>query len=345
MSKQKVVLVTGAAGFIGFHLVKLLLKQNIAVVGFDNLNDYYDVNLKKSRVRELGINSKDFTNYTIHSTTNQNFSFFKGSLEAEETWNLLEENFEVTDVIHLAAQAGVRYSIEKPRKYISANVLGYLNVLEFCRENEIKKLIYASSSSVYGMDSTQPFSESEKCDKPVSLYAATKRSNELIAHTYFHLYGIESIGLRFFTVYGPWGRPDMAPFLFTKAAFENQPIKVFNNGNQSRDFTYVEDIVKGVFQVYEQTEKIKGATVCNIGNGSPVALMDFIETIEKAAGVVLEKKYLPAQSGDVSVTYANTQRLENEFGYAPKTNLTSGITQFVDWYKKYYQIENSPQLK
>ncbi len=345
MHKQKVILVTGAAGFIGFHLVKLLIKHGKAVVGFDNLNDYYDVQLKEDRIRELGISTKTYEDFIPHSNRNQTFTFFKGSLEAEETWDLLTEKFEVTDVIHLAAQAGVRYSLEKPRKYISANVLGFLNVLEFCRESEIKKLIYASSSSVYGMDSTQPFSESEKCDKPVSLYAATKRSNELIAHTYCHLYGIESIGLRFFTVYGPWGRPDMAPFLFTKAAFSNQPIKVFNNGNQSRDFTFVEDIVKGVFQVHQQQEKIVGATVCNIGNGSPVALMDFIETIEKAAGAVLEKKYLPAQSGDVAITYANTQRLESEFGYAPNTSLSLGITQFVEWYKKYYRLENTPQLK
>lgn len=338
MAKQKALLVTGAAGFIGYHLVKLLLAKGETVVGFDNLNDYYDVNLKIARLTDLNISATNFTNFKIFPATNASFYFFKGGLEDEKTWQTISENFEIKSVIHLAAQAGVRYSLEQPRKYISSNVLGFLNVLEFCRENSLQKLIYASSSSVYGMESAQPFSESESCDKPVSLYAATKRSNELMAQTYFHLYGIESVGLRFFTVYGPWGRPDMAPFLFTKAALENEPIKVFNNGNQQRDFTFVDDIVAGVCQVFDQPEHIIGATVCNIGNGSPVALMDFISTIEIAAGATLQKNYLPAQPGDVEVTFADTTQLQSRFGYQPKTDLNQGIKSFVDWYKTYYLV-------
>lgn len=340
MTKPKVTLVTGAAGFIGFHLVKHLVATGVSVVGFDSLNDYYDVSLKIARLKELGIADKTLVDFQPIKSTSLDFQFFKGGLEDEQTWQLLNERFHVESVISLAAQAGVRYSLEQPRKYISSNVLGFLNVLEFCRENELKKLIYASSSSVYGMDSTQPFSETESCDKPVSLYAATKRSNELMAHTYFHLYGIESIGLRFFTVYGPWGRPDMAPFIFTKAAFENTPIKVFNNGNQSRDFTFVDDIVKGIVQVFQKPEAIAGAFVCNIGNGSPVALLDFIAEIERAAQSTLEKVFHPAQPGDVEVTFADTSQLKNKFGYAPSTNLQEGIASFVDWYKEYYFSKN-----
>jgi len=337
-NKTKAILVTGAAGFIGFHMVKKLNAQNLCVVGFDSLNDYYDVNLKKNRVRALGIETDNFTDFELHSTKNKLFHFFKGELESAQSWQLLQEAFEITSIIHLAAQAGVRYSLDQPRKYISANVLGFLNVLEFCRENNLKKLIYASSSSVYGMESQQPFSENEACDKPVSLYAATKKSNELMAFTYHHLYGIESIGLRFFTVYGPWGRPDMAPYLFTQAAFENKPIKVFNNGNQSRDFTYVDDIVNGIYQVYQQPEKIEGATVCNIGNGSPVSLMKFIEAIEIASGTLFEKQYMPAQPGDVAHTYADTSILKSTFDYNPSTDIHAGVAAFVKWYAEYYNL-------
>jgi UDP-glucuronate 4-epimerase len=337
-NKTKAILVTGAAGFIGFHMVKKLNAQNLCVVGFDSLNDYYDVNLKKNRVRALGIETDDFIDFGLHSTKNKLFHFFKGELESAQSWQLLQETFEITSIIHLAAQAGVRYSLDQPRKYISANILGFLNVLEFCRENNLKKLIYASSSSVYGMESKQPFSEDEACDKPVSLYAATKKSNELMAYTYHHLYGIASIGLRFFTVYGPWGRPDMAPFLFTKAAFEKQPIKVFNSGNQSRDFTYVDDIVNGIYQVYQQPDKITSASVCNIGNGSPVSLMDFIKAIETSAGTTFVKEYLPAQPGDVAHTYADTKQLEQTFGYSPNTSIADGVKTFVEWYAQYYRM-------
>jgi len=338
LTKKKVALVTGAAGFVGFHLVKKLVANSVIVVGFDSLNDYYNPALKIDRLKELGIAETAFEDYVLCHSGTASFTFFKGELESEQTWDVLRSNFDIVSIVHLAAQAGVRYSLEQPRKYISANILGFLNVLEFCRETGLKKLIYASSSSVYGMDSAQPFSETAACDKPVSLYAASKRSNELMAYTYWHLNGIESIGLRFFTVYGPWGRPDMAPFLFTKAAFENKPIKVFNQGNQSRDFTYVEDIVNGIYQVFTQQEKIKGATECNIGNGSPVRLMDFISAIENASGKTLRKEMMPAQPGDVAHTYANTSILQNTFGYQPTTDLATGVNAFVAWYANYFNI-------
>lgn len=335
---KKVVLVSGCAGFIGYHTVKRFIEAGETVVGFDNLNDYYSVQLKKDRLLDLGVKFKDQDNLELISNDNNSFTFFKGDLEDDNVWELLQSKFNVVAVIHLAAQAGVRYSIENPKAYINSNVLGFLNLLEFCRRNSLKKLIYASSSSVYGMNSKQPFSEEESCDKPASLYAATKKSNELLAHTYFNLYGIESIGLRFFTVYGPWGRPDMAPFLFTKAAFEGELIKVFNNGNQSRDFTYIDDIVNGIYSVYGRQEKVKKAMIANIGNGQPVALMDFIGAIEKAVNKRLDKKYLPAQPGDVKETFANTQKLKQMFGYQPVTTIEAGVLQFVNWYKNYFNL-------
>ena len=336
MHKKEAVLITGMAGFIGFHLAKRMIAQGHTVIGFDNLNDYYSVELKCDRLRELGLTNSDFPNHTVVSSSNQSVFFFKGDLTDSMSWEILEKDFKVTSIVHLAAQAGVRYSLEQPDAYIQSNVSGFLQVLEFCKRNGLKKLIYASSSSVYGMDSEQPFSETERCDKPVSLYAATKRSNELMAHTYWHLFGIESVGLRFFTVYGPWGRPDMAPFIFTKAALAKQPIQVFNQGEQARDFTYVDDIVAGVYSVFSQQENIKGAEICNIGLGSPVPLMDFIAAIEQAVGHELEKKLVPAQPGDVAITYANTDRLKTRFGYAPVSSLPKGISKFVAWYRNYY---------
>jgi UDP-glucuronate 4-epimerase len=233
----------------------------------------------------------------------------------------------------------VRYSLENPRIYVSSNINGFLNVLEFCREQKINHLIYASSSSVYGMNSKQPFSESERCDNPVSLYAATKRANEMMAFTYHHLFGINSMGLRFFTVYGPWGRPDMAPILFAKAAYEGKPIKVFNHGNQSRDFTYIDDIINGIIAVYEKKEDVvKGAQVCNIGNGSPVDLMEFIQAIEKETGFELKKEFMDAQPGDVSITFADTSKLSHEVDYIPKVDIVRGVNSFIYWYKKYNNL-------
>ena len=336
--KKKAVLITGVAGFIGFHLAKRLLAEGENVVGFDNLNDYYDPALKVARLHQLGLIESDFVERELVATPNGKLHFFKGNLEDDTSWNLLQSNFTITSIIHLAAQAGVRYSLEQPRKYISANVLGFLNVLEFCREIGLKKLIYASSSSVYGMESKQPFSEDEVCDKPVSLYAASKRSNELMAYTYWHLNGIESLGLRFFTVYGPWGRPDMAPFLFTKAAFDGQVIKVFNYGNQSRDFTFIDDIVQGIYAVFSSQKKIIGAQVCNIGKGSPISLSDFIKAIERTSGKVLKKDFVDAQLGDVAHTYADTSTLTSLFQYEPKTSLEEGVSQFIQWFKEFYRI-------
>jgi UDP-glucuronate 4-epimerase len=332
------ILVTGAAGFIGFHLCDKLLKLGYNVVGLDNINDYYTPQLKHDRLKELGITAVNSEQTTYISNTNS-FIFIKGDLEDISLWDESVKSLEITHIIHLAAQAGVRYSIENPRTYISSNISGFINVLEFCRQNTINHLIYASSSSVYGMNSNQPFSESERCDKPVSLYAATKRANEMMAFTYSHLYGINSMGLRFFTVYGPWGRPDMAPMLFTNAAYTNKPIKVFNHGNQSRDFTYIDDIINGIVSVFNKKEEVVvGATVCNIGNGSPVDLMEFIGAIEKETGVVLEKEFVDAQPGDVAITFADTSKLSTEVNYNPSVNISQGVKCFIEWYKKYNNI-------
>jgi UDP-glucuronate 4-epimerase len=332
------ILVTGAAGFIGFHLCDKLLKLGYNVVGLDNINDYYTPQLKHDRLKELGITAVNSEQTTYISNTNS-FVFIKGDLEDISLWDESVKSLEITHIIHLAAQAGVRYSIENPRTYISSNISGFINVLEFCRQNTINHLIYASSSSVYGMNSNQPFSESERCDKPVSLYAATKRANEMMAFTYSHLYGINSMGLRFFTVYGPWGRPDMAPMLFTNAAYTNKPIKVFNHGNQSRDFTYIDDIINGIVSVFNKKEEVVvGATVCNIGNGSPVDLMEFIGAIEKETGVVLEKEFVDAQPGDVAITFADTSKLSTEVNYNPSVNISQGVKCFIEWYKKYNNI-------
>jgi UDP-glucuronate 4-epimerase len=331
------ILITGAAGFIGFHLCKYLLEQGKQVLGLDNLNDYYDPQLKHDRLKELGISVPlEEKIGALSSKYPDQFTFVKGNLEDDEVWKYLGTGFDIGDIIHLAAQAGVRYSLENPKAYISSNINGFLQVLEFCRNKKITHLIYASSSSVYGMNSMQPFSEEERCDKPISLYAATKRSNEMMAYTYFNLYGIRSMGLRFFTVYGPWGRPDMAPMIFSQKAMEGEPIKVFNHGNQSRDFTYIDDIVRGIDQVFESKEKIQGADICNIGNGSPIRLMDFIAAIEQALGMEIQKEYLDAQPGDVQNTYADTSKLADLFGYRSETPIQDGVKKFMEWYKGYY---------
>lgn len=331
------ILVTGAAGFIGFHMCRFLLEQGRQVLGLDNLNDYYDPQLKYDRLKELGIEVQvEEKRGALSSKYPGHFTFVKGNLEDDEVWEYLGSDFDIRDIIHLAAQAGVRYSLKNPKAYISSNVNGFLQVLEFCRNKKISHLVYASSSSVYGMNSKQPFSEDERCDKPISLYAATKRVNEMMAHTYFNLYGIQSMGLRFFTVYGPWGRPDMAPMIFSKKAMEGEPIQVFNHGNQSRDFTFIDDIVKGIAQIFEKKELIQGADICNIGNGSPVRLMDFIAAIEQALGMEIKKEYLDAQPGDVQNTYADTSKLANLFGYRSETSIQDGVNKFMEWYKGYY---------
>ena len=346
------ILVTGTAGFIGFHLAKKLLDRGDEVVGLDNINDYYDVNLKYARLNELGIDKNQLKkNQSVSSTTYPNHKFIKMDLsDTSSIYDLFAtEKFDA--VCNLAAQAGVRYSIENPHAYIQANVVGFMNILEACRNNGVKNLSYASSSSVYGLNQSQPFKTSDHTDHPVSLYAATKKSNEMMAHTYSHLYGISTTGLRFFTVYGPWGRPDMAPMLFADAILNNRAIKVFNHGNMSRDFTYVDDIVDGVIKVIDNPATPSEAfdanrpdpsissapyRVYNIGNNAPVQLLDFIETLEKSIGIDAQKNFMDMQAGDVVSTYADTNALINDFGYKPDTKLSDGIGEFVKWYREFY---------
>ena len=347
------ILVTGTAGFIGFHLAKKLLERGDEVVGLDNINDYYDVNLKYGRLQELGIARKNIQEKMfIVSSLYPRHKFIKLDLSDREGMEKLFKEEEFDAVCHLAAQAGVRYSLENPHAYIDSNIVGFMNVLEGCRHNNVKNLAYASSSSVYGLNKSQPFKTSDHTDHPVSLYAATKKSNEMMAHTYAHLYGLQVSGLRFFTVYGPWGRPDMAPMLFTDAILNDRAIKVFNHGKMSRDFTYVDDIVDGIIKVIDNPAKKNSNwdaqnptpdsssasyKVYNIGNNAPVALMEFIETIEASLGKVAEKNMLPMQDGDVVSTYADTTALEETFDYKPSTNLKTGINEFVKWYKSFYK--------
>jgi UDP-glucuronate 4-epimerase len=332
------ILVTGAAGFIGFHLCKRLLERGEKVVGLDNLNDYYDVDLKLSRLKQL--------------IGERNFNPVKLDLDDRDGIAGLFRKEKFGMVINLAAQAGVRYSLINPYSYIDSNITGFLNILEGCRHSEVKHLVFASSSSVYGANTKMPFSVHNNVDHPVSLYAATKKANELMAHTYASLYKIPCTGLRFFTVYGPWGRPDMALFLFTKAILENRPIDVFNYGKMQRDFTYIDDIVEGIVRVME---KIPGPNpdwsgddpdaatsyapykLYNIGNNNPVELMKFIETIEQCLGKKAEKKLLPIQAGDVPATYADVDDLMRDVGFKPETSIEEGIKRFVEWYKSYYE--------
>lgn len=334
---MKKILVTGAAGFIGFHLCSKLLQRGKAVVGIDSLNDYYDVNLKKARLSMI--------------ETESDFSFVHVSLEDREAIASLFKLEKFDCVVNLAAQAGVRYSLINPYSYIDGNIYGFLNILEGCRYHGVKHLVFASSSSVYGLNTKMPFSVHHNVDHPISLYAATKKSNELMAHTYSYLYGIPVTGLRFFTVYGPWGRPDMAYFLFTRAIMEGRPIDVFNHGKMKRDFTYIDDIIEGVVRVIE---KIPGsnpqwngddpdsATSCvryklyNIGNNNAVELERFIEVLEECIGKKAEKNYLPMQPGDVPATYADVDDLVRDVGFRPATPIETGIGKFVEWYKGYY---------
>ncbi len=328
LDTNKKILVTGAAGFIGFHLSNSLLQKGVTVVGFDNINDYYDVNLKYARLDIL----ENF----------ENFTFVKGDLANKTAVDKLfsENKFDI--VVNLAAQAGVRYSIENPQAYIESNVIGFFNILEACRKNPVEHLLYASSSSVYGNQKKTPFSTDDDVSKPISLYAATKKSNELMAYTYSHLYSIPSTGLRFFTVYGPYGRPDMACFSFTEKILRGETIKIFNNGDMYRDFTYIDDIVKGVENMLcnppEADENGDRAMVYNIGNNSPEKLMYFVETLEKALGKTAEKEFLPMQPGDVYQTYADVTPLIKKFGFKPSTPIEDGLARFVEWYKKYYNV-------
>ncbi|NEW01031.1 NAD-dependent epimerase [Priestia aryabhattai] len=324
IDNKKVYLITGAAGFIGMHLSIRLLKAGCTVVGLDNINDYYDVNLKHSRLSILS----DYGN----------FIFYKADLTDKNYLEKIFKEHKINIVVNLAAQAGVRYSIENPDAYIQSNIVGFANILEMCRHYKVDHLLYASSSSVYGANKKIPFSTEDQVDYPVSLYAATKKSNELMAHTYSHLYKVPTTGLRFFTVYGPYGRPDMAYFSFTKAIIENKPIKVFNNGDMYRDFTYISDIVDGITKLIENSKSLDEDKkslpykIYNIGNNRPEKLMDFINAIEKAVGKEAIKEYYPMQPGDVYQTYANVDDLIKDIGFQPDTPLQSGIENFVNWY-------------
>lgn len=348
------ILVTGAAGFIGSYVCKSLLLSGDEVVGLDNINSYYDVTLKYDRLALLGIEKENVSWYKfVPSNSYPLFHFVQMNLEDKQGMQMLFANGGFDIVINLAAQAGVRYSIENPYSYVESNVDGFLNILEGCRHNNIKHLVYASSSSVYGLNSKVPFSEKDSIAHPVSLYAATKKTNELMAHTYSHLYGIPSTGLRFFTVYGPWGRPDMSPFLFTDAILHDRTIKVFNNGDMLRDFTYIDDIVEGVLKVISSAPEKNGDwnaekpdpgsslapyKIYNIGNSHPVKLMDFIQAIEATIGKEAQKLFLPMQPGDVYQTYADTSSLQKELGFQPNKSINDGIRETVDWYRSYYKI-------
>ncbi|MBF0623520.1 MAG: NAD-dependent epimerase [Magnetococcales bacterium] len=331
------VLITGAAGFIGYHLGTRLLQRGNQVVGLDNVNDYYDVSLKEARLQRLQKNRK--------------FRFVRLDLANRDGVMALFRAEKFDRVVNLAAQAGVRYSLENPQAYVDANLVGFTNVLEGCRHSQVRHLVFASSSSVYGLNTNMPFSVHDNVDHPISLYAASKKANELMAHTYAHLFNLPCTGLRFFTVYGPWGRPDMALFLFTKAILEGRPIRVFNHGNMLRDFTYIDDIVEGVVRVLDRTPVANpdwsGARpdpgsspapfrIYNIGNNQPVRLMDFIAAIEQKLGRTAEKEMLPMQPGDVAATYANVDDLIRDVDFHPRTSIEEGIGRFIEWYRDYY---------
>ncbi|MBP6185738.1 MAG: NAD-dependent epimerase [Saprospiraceae bacterium] len=346
------ILVTGSAGFIGYHLTEKLLQRGDTVIGLDCINDYYDPQVKYDRLKTHGIHKEDIHwNILAQSTTYAGYRFIRMFLEDAETMNQLfaEERFDA--VVNLAAQAGVRYSLINPMAYIQSNIVGFANILEGCRHHGVKHLAYASSSSVYGLNETMPFSTHDNVDHPVSLYAASKKSNELMAHTYSHLYNLPTTGLRFFTVYGPWGRPDMALFLFTKAMLAGEPIQVFNHGKMVRDFTYVDDIVEGVVRVIDHApagnptwsgkQPDPGSSpapwkVYNIGNNNPIPLMDFIKAIENALGIEAKKIFMDIQPGDVPATYADVQDLVDDLDYKPETTVQYGINEFVKWYRVYF---------
>ena len=338
---KKKVLITGVAGFIGFHLCKKILDNGYEVLGLDNLNSYYEINLKNDR---LSILSK-------HKNSDD-YKFFKGDIADAAFVNIIFEKYKPEVVINLAGQAGVRYSLENPSSYITSNILGFSNIIEACKNTNVKHLIYASSSSVYGGNKNLPFSENDGVNHPVSLYAATKRSNELIAHSYSHIYSLPTTGLRFFTVYGPWGRPDMGYFIFTSKILKGETIKIFNNGRMMRDFTYIDDIVESISKLVEKnpykdpsfdyknpssSSSWAPFKIFNIGNSKPTNLMEFIKNIEEILGLTAKKEFLPMQSGDVEATSANTDLLNAWIGFKPKTNLKDGLTNFINWFKGYYE--------
>ncbi len=352
------ILVTGTAGFIGSHLALKLLQRDDEIVGLDNINDYYDQRVKYGRLAQSGIiqhidsGSKIPYNHLISSQKFPNYRFIKLNLEDKKNVDKLFEQEQFDAVCNLAAQAGVRYSLTNPDAYIQSNIVGFMNILEACRRYNVNNLSYASSSSVYGLNEKLPFATSDNVNHPISLYAASKKSNELMAHTYSHLYKIATTGLRFFTVYGPYGRPDMALFLFTKAALEGKPINVFNNGKMLRDFTYIDDIVEGVIRIIDNPAKSNASwkgknpnpasssapyKVYNIGNNNPVKLMDFITAIENKLGKSIEKNMMPIQAGDVPATYANVDDLVEDLDYKPNTSIQEGINNFIDWYLEFFK--------
>ncbi len=349
------ILVTGAAGFIGSYMVQRLVERGDEVVGLDNINDYYDVGLKYARLREAGIEREKVEwGEAVQSQKYANYRFIRMNLEDGQAMQMLFANEGFERICHLAAQAGVRYSITNPKAYIDSNIIGFFNILECCRQHHIEHLVYASSSSVYGLNGNVPFSEQDSIAHPVSLYAASKKSNELMAHAYSHLYGIPVTGLRFFTVYGPWGRPDMSPFLFADAILHDRPIKVFNHGDMLRDFTYIDDIAEGVIRCIDHVAcaceewnaenpdpscSTAPYRIYNIGNSSPVRLLDFISAIEKTCGKEAIKEYLPMQPGDVYQTNADTSALLKELGYKPMTDIQDGVRETVEWFKSYYCLK------
>ena len=337
---SQTILVTGAAGFIGFNLCKKLTKGNVNIIGIDNINPYYDTSLKKARLNVL-------------KKTTQNFSFYEVDIESKNSIDKIFKRYKPRIVFNLAAQAGVRYSIENPGTFISTNIQGFLNILEGCKNNNIEHLIYASSSSVYGGNIQLPYSENNSVDHPVSIYAASKKANELMAHTYSHLYSMPCTGLRFFTVYGPWGRPDMSYFLFTKAILSGEPINIFNHGEMKRDFTYIDDICESLVRImdkppsenkyFDKKNPLISSSwaphkIFNIGNSTSINLMEFIETIENELGQKAIKNFLPMQQGDVKETLADTSLLEDWIFYKPSTNIKEGISRFINWYKSFYKI-------
>ncbi len=332
------ILVTGATGFIGFHLCKSLLEDEYEVLGIDNINDYYDVNLKYARLKELGISTSSITTNSspikhIPSSIYKNYGFFKLDIADRDSITQLFQSFNPNMVVNLAAQAGVRYSIENPYAYMNSNLVGFLNIIELCRHNNVEGFIYASSSSVYGGNKKIPFSVDDRVDNPISFYGASKKSNELIANAYSHLYGLNTTGLRYFTVYGPWGRPDMAMFIFTKKILAGEPIPVFNNGKMKRDFTYIDDIISGTRAAIDKNYKCE---VFNLGNHKSEQLMDVVSLIEQNLGKKAEIEFLPMQSGDVPESFADIEKSIEKLSFKPQTSIKDGIPNFINWYKQYY---------